>query len=91
MKKRLTQKDWRLISEALDMLSTDYPEEDGGHPEQERLNRLHEIAMYRGYSQKQERARPGCRHRGTFIDEKDVHRCMTCFRKVEAVKENQRG
>lgn len=50
MKKRLSKDDWKLIAEALEMLSTDYPEEDGGHPEQERLDRLHEIAGQRAYA-----------------------------------------
>ena len=52
---RLTQKDWALIREALQMLDEDWSNREGGHPEQKRIDFLDAVALQR--SEKKRRRR----------------------------------
>ena len=52
---RLTQKDWALIREALQMLDEDWNNREGGHPEQKRIDFLDAVALQR--SEKKRRRR----------------------------------
>jgi hypothetical protein len=56
---RFSREDWALIREALDMLQTNYPEEDGNHPEQARLDRLCGLVEVRAYHAAPSKREPG--------------------------------